>query len=234
MILAADTFKTNSDLMLACRELGYISDIDDVLDMTYGRGTWWKKWEPHRLVTNDLDPKSKAESHHDFRDLPGEWEGEFDVVAFDPPYVAVGGRATSTIGNFNDAYGLVTVPKTPADLHIFIVEGLLEAHRVLRKKGVVLFKAMNYVTSGAYNLQAYAAIHAVAREFRVRDEFIHLRKPGPQPSDTKCRTCDGKGVWPQEDGTEPTCKACDGATSFPRPQKHARRNYSHLFVLEKR
>lgn len=202
MILAADTFKTNSDLIVACSDLGYIRSQDAVLDMTYGRGTWWKKWRPAPLVTNDIDPKSTAEHHHDFRDLPAQWEGLFDVVAFDPPYVAVGGRKTSTIGNFNDAYGLVTVPKNPADLHLFMVEGLLEAHRVLRKKGLVLFKAMNYVTSGSYMPQAYAALHAVGREFRLKDEFIHLRKPGPQPE---------RAV-----------------------QKHARRNYSHLFVLEKK
>ena len=196
-VLAADTFKTNSQLMLACRALGYVTDGDNVADVTYGKGTWWKDWKPEGLTEHDIENDGV-----DFRQLP-EADDEFDVVAFDPPYVAVGGRTTSTIGEFNQAYGLVDVPRTPAGLHMLMVDGLTEIRRVTRHKGLVLFKCMNYVTSGAYNPQAYAAVQAaIDIGYGIRDEFIHLRRPGPQPKRDK--------------------------------QLHARRNYSHLFVLEAR
>lgn len=194
MILAADKYTTNSDLMIACRDLGYIRG--DICDVTYGKGTWWKTWRPDHLTTHDIDIDGV-----DFRDLPHA-DDSFDTVTFDPPYVAVGGRGTSTIGSFNKAYGLVDVPKTPDELAELMCDGLQEIHRVLRPKGICLFKAMNYVTSGKYTMQAYDALFsALSLDFTLVDEFIHLRRPGPQP---------------------------------PRPiQKHARRNYSHLFCLKK-
>lgn len=196
MILAADTYATNADLICAVRDLGYINDGSHGLDVTYGKGTWWKKWAPRSLAGRDI-----AIDGTDFRRLPYV-DNAFDFVAFDPPYVAVGGRKTSTIGGFNDAYGLVDVPKTPYELHDMMVDGLLEAHRVLKPKGLVLFKCMNYVTSGKYHPQAYDALRAVTPEFfRLKDQLIHLRKPGPQP---------------KREGR----------------QMHARANYSFLFVLE--
>lgn len=199
VIVAADRFTTNSDLMIACRDLGYINDGDDVMDVTYGKGTWWKKWSPLNLVTHDL-----AIDGVDFRRLPYP-HSTFDVVTFDPPYVSVGGRKTSTIGDFNDAYGLVDVPRTPDELHELMYDGLMSIHRVLRPKGLVLFKAMNYVTSGKYRTQAYDVMCDLTRvsltpPFKLIDEFIHLRGLGPQPKRDK--------------------------------QLHARRNYSHLFCLQ--
>ena len=199
MILAADTYKTNSDLMIACRELGYLSDEDLVVDVTFGKGTWWKKHVPLHLIAHDLLDGC------DFRHLP-YLDDTFDRLAFDPPYVAVGGRSTSTIPGFNEAYGLVDVPKTVKGLHKLIVEGLLEAHRVLKPKGLVLFKCMSYVTSGQYTRQGEDAIRAVEDFFRVKDELIYLRKPGPQPTVN-----------------------LDGSA---RVQRHARRNFSTLYILE--
>lgn len=204
-VLAAQRYKNNSDLMLAVKALGYIDDCSFGIDVTYGMGNWWKAWMPDHLYKSDLA------TGVDFRKLPYN-DNYFDFVAFDPPYVAVGGRKTSTIGTFNDAYGLGTVPRTTKELHRLIVDGLHEAHRVLSPKGIVLFKCMNYVSSGQYQTQAYDVLHAVTtgeqRRFTLIDEFIHLRGAGPQPQVN-----------------------LDGSA---RRQLHARRNYSHLFILEAR
>lgn len=197
MILGAETFKTNADLIRACISLGYINAGESVLDPTYGKGTWWKgthieemcEFTKHDLKLDGVD----------FRRLPHD-NGTFDVAVFDPPYVAVGGRNTSTIGDFNEAYGLDHVPRTVEGLHQLMVDGLHELWHVLKPKGIVLFKCMNYVSGGKYRAQGYDALNAVTPRFRLRDEFIHLRKPGPQPEHAR--------------------------------QLHARRNYSHLFVLE--
>lgn len=207
MILAANDYPTNAALMLDCIALGYINPDEPILDPTYGKGVWWKglDLDVTPFDINGTDDNGIIQA--DFRDLPIA-DNSFTQAVFDPPYVAVGGRKSSTINGFNEAYGLVDVPKTPDDLHELMVDGLVELRRVVENKGIVLFKAMNYVTSGRYCTQAYDALASATEglfapaPFRLRDEFIHLRRPGPQP---------------------------------PRDsQKHARRNYSHLFVLEVR
>lgn len=103
-ILAANRFGSNTDLLIACRDLGYIGER--VLDPTYGRGNWWTKWRPADLTCHDI-----ASDGVDFRDLPHD-AGSFDTVAFDPPYIPQGGRTTSTEQGFLERYGLLTVPKT--------------------------------------------------------------------------------------------------------------------------
>lgn len=204
VVLGANTYRTNADLIGAVRQLDYINDDSYGVDVTYGRGTWWKKWAPERLMVHDLCPTAVRPSV-DFRRLPYP-NNLFDFIAFDPPYVAVGGRKTSTIPAFNEAYGLDGVPKTVKGLHKLIVDGLLEAHRVLVPKGLVLMKSMSYVTSGQYTRQGEDAIRAVADFFRVKDELLYLRTPGPQPTIN-----------------------LDGSA---RIQRHARRNFSTLHVLE--
>lgn len=205
MILAADTFRTNADLMRACIDLGYIKKGDRILDPTYGKGTWWKGVDESVLLglkAHNRDAEIEAFGvGTDFRDLPYP-RHMFDVAVFDPPYVAVGGRATSTIGDFNDAYGLVDVPLSVDDLATLINLGLDELCCVVKPRGLILFKCMNYVSGGKYRTQAYDALdYATSRcGCKLVDEFIHLRRPGPQPA--RDRQC------------------------------HARRNYSHLFVLE--
>lgn len=199
-ILRADTWRTNAELIAdAVVPLGYIQPHDCVLDPTFGKGVWWKKYTPTYLTKHDIKLDGV-----DFRNLPHQ-KGSFSVVAFDPPYVAKGGRETSTITDFDSGFGLKDAPRTPGELHHMIVEGLAEIHRVLQTNGLVLLKCMNYVTSGhyypaAYDLLAAATDHPNA-PFKLVDEFIHLGKPGPQPPRTK--------------------------------QYHTRANYSHLFVLEK-
>lgn len=203
-ILAAERFVDNADLILACRELGYVTDDDLVLDPTYGRGTWWKRWAPPKLIVSDLGFNGV-----DFRHLP--WpDNTFDVVAYDPPYVATGTRSKSTLAktangdaDYLDRYGLVHCPKTPEGVLELVCEGLTEVARVVRPGGKVLFKCMNYVSGGRYRTAAYDALaHARLVGFRLADEFVFLKaSPGPQPGG--------------------------------RVQRTARRNYSHLFVLEK-
>jgi len=194
--LAAHPFKTNADLMAACISLGYLDPLSTVLDPTDGKGTWWSGNQMPSVLGHDLELDGV-----DFRDLP-HGDSHFSQAVFDPPYVAVGGRKTSTIGDFNKAYGLTDVPTTPDGLHTLMVDGLCELYRVVAPKGIVLFKCMNYVTSGKYKTQAYDALNVALEMFRLRDEFIMLRRPGPQPPHKR--------------------------------QLHARRNYSHLFVLESR
>lgn len=204
-IYSASYWRDNSELMMVCRDLGFIQGT--VLDMTYGRGTWWKHWKPDDFLSNDLDPRSKTDLHEDFRalSLPAK---SFGTIAFDPPYVSKGGRKTSGIEDFDDRYGLGDAPRTPAELQLQVNDGLTEARRLIAPGGCVLVKIMNYVSSGKLWPGTYETYgHARQLGFRLRDELLHLGRGRPQPKRTRK---DGKLVC----------------------QKHARHTTSTLLVLE--
>lgn len=189
-ILAASDWPTNAELIADCHRLGYVKDSDRVLDATYGRGIWWKQWKPAALTTHT----------DDFLQLPYP-DRSFDAATYDPPYVSVGGRKTSTLDDFNDRYGLHHTPSSPAALQIVINDGLSAVSAKVKPRGVVLVKCMDYVSSGRLWLGThYTLTHALnTLNMEVVDRLEHVGRPRPQPSG--------------------------------RRQVHARRNLSTLFVL---
>ena len=195
LVRAAHTWTSNAELLADVAKL-YISDDAEVLDPTYGRGTWWKIFRPEHLTTHDIRLDGV-----DFRALP-EADATFDVVAYDPPYIAPGGRKTSTIDDFNDRFGLTDAPCTPMELRHYIAAGLKECARVTKPKGRILVKAMDYVTSGAFFPGThYVVSDALELGLRYVDRFEHVRpRLGVQPNHAR--------------------------------QLHARRNLSTLLVFE--
>lgn len=198
IIKAAQHWRTNGELIADVARLGYIRTTDKVLDPTHGKGKWWTEFRPHQLVTHDL-----AIDQVDFRSLPHD-DGEFDVVAFDPPYVSAGGRKTTTIDDFYERYGLRDAPTSPASLQVMNNDGLTEAKRVVKKRGFILVKTMNYVSSGKLWLGTYhTQFHALEELDLIEvDSFVHIGHAGPQPKHNK--------------------------------QVHARTNVSFLYVFQKR
>lgn len=176
-VLAASPWKTNAEIILDLAELGYLKTTDLILDPTFGKGNWWTQWRSVDLIANNRQ--------WDFRACP--WPDEmFDVVAYDPPYVAKGGRETSGIRDMDDAYGQYDCPATPALLQELINDGLTEMWRVAKTGGVVLVKCMNYISSGKLWLGAYYTLeHALGLGFRVEEVLTHVGDPGPQPPDRR-------------------------------------------------
>lgn len=174
--------RTNGPLIAAAAVL-WIKPEDDVLDMTYGRGKFWTHYRPEKLTTNDLDPDSEATFHHDFRRLPWS-DGTFDVAVFDPPYISPGGRDTSTVEDFNDRYGLTEAPQTTDQLKGMIESGISEGARVLRPKGRLFVKCMDYQEGSTFHtMRQFVCLAAgnVGHLVQV-DEFVHYSGTGPQPS----------------------------------------------------
>lgn len=193
----------NAELLREASRLWFDASSDVVLDVTYGRGKWWSHVRPLHLVTHDKFTLDGV----DFRRLP-EASCSVDVVAFDPPYVSPGGRGTSTVGDFNDRYGLVDVPRTPLETQNMIGKGVRESHRVLRKGGRLLVKCSDYVSSGKFFPgHQLTVLGAVEVGFEQVDEFVHWTGTGPQPKTNL-------------DGT-------------PRRQVHSRRSHSFLCVFRK-
>lgn len=162
--------------LIAAAAVLWIGDDDTVLDMTYGRGLFWTEYRPTTLITHDL-----ALDGVDFRSLPEE-SATVDVVVFDPPYIAQGGRDTSTLPDFLDRYGLVNVPKTTQELDLLIWGGMVEARRVLRPGGRLLVKCMDYINGGRY-VQGRHTVVSYAHDLGLVqvDEFVHFSGTGPQP-----------------------------------------------------
>lgn len=152
-----------------------------IMDVTYGRGLWWK-WLgygcEHGFEFTSHDIKRDGV---DYRKLP-EPDASMDVVAFDPDYIAPGGRKTSTVQEFNDRYGLKDTYESPAALQDTINDGITECARVLRPQGIMLVKCATYISSGKPWLGEYYAIRAALRAgLKVNDIFVHVSGTGPQP-----------------------------------------------------
>lgn len=204
MILAAHDWKSNAELIEACVALGYLRKDWVTLDPTYGNGTWWKNWRPDRLVTH-----TRQIDRSDFRRLPYP-SSSFNVIAYDPPYVAKGGRDTSGIKEMDARYGQIDCPPTPALLQELINDGLTEMFRLVANGGYVLAKCQDYVSSGKLWIGTHHTMaHGIGLGFEVQDRFEHyVKAPRPQPPRTRK---DGKPVL----------------------QQHARRNLSTLLVFKK-
>jgi tRNA G10 N-methylase Trm11 len=160
----------NGSLIAAAAQL-WIEDDDLVVDVTYGRGNFWTVYRPARLVAHDI-----RADEVDFRHLP-----ELDR-SVDPPYIAQGGRDSSTTPDFLDRYGLADVPKTVPELEALVADGITEAHRVLRRGGRLMVKCMDYVNGGKLVLGRHHVVcTALALGMEQVDEFVHYSGLGPQP-----------------------------------------------------
>ncbi len=145
-----------------------------VLDVTYGRGNWWRKFTPHPFAHHDLDMDEV-----DFRALP-EADSSWDTVCFDPPYLPVRAAHTST-GNavrHREAFGL-NERRSRVELDALMAEGLAECARVARRW--VLAKCCDYAQNQTvFTLGHVAAIVAgEAAGLRVHDLIVHATRPGP-------------------------------------------------------
>jgi len=200
-VLAARHWQDNASLMIDVARL-YLRPDMVVLDPTWGKGLWWNWWSdnrPAKVVGTDI--RGGPDGAADFTCLPFPDE-TFDAVAFDPPYVVLGGRKTSTVTDFKDRYGLDDAPRTVPALLDLIAAGVSEASRVVKPGGVVLVKCMDFISSGRLTLVTHDVVRrASAVALTPVDVFHHVKKrPGPQP----------RG----------------------RRQVHARRNVSTLFVFK--
>ncbi|HEY5025566.1 MAG TPA: hypothetical protein VII76_11375, partial [Acidimicrobiales bacterium] len=157
--------------------LGYLRTDWLTLDPTYGRGNWWKTFRPEQLVTHDAQLDGV-----DFRQLPHA-DNTFDCAVFDPPYICIGGRKTTNLGDFHDRYGILETPRTAQGLQDLMNAGLTEVYRVVRPGAFVLMKCQDYVTGGGlWPGTHHSTTHALSLGFKLFDRLEHVSKnPRPQP-----------------------------------------------------
>jgi hypothetical protein len=176
-VLAATRWATNADLIVDCVRLGYLRDDWHTLDPTFEGGRWWTLWRPDNLTAHNRD-----EDGTDFRDLPYP-AGTFDAIAYDPPYVSVGGRTTTGLPEFHARYGMEDAPSSPAALQALINDGLTEMARLVQPGGVVLVKCQDYVSSGRLWLGTHWTLtHGLSLGLVCIDRLEHVTSPRPQPA----------------------------------------------------
>ncbi len=163
---------TNADLIAQIAPM-YLTG--SVCDVTYGKGSWWRRFRPDGLVAHDIDT-DKGDGV-DFTNLP-EPDNTYDAVCFDPPYIPQGGFETSTARNFADGFGLTS--RSRAALWELIGAGIAECSRVTRPGGWVLAKCMDFVTGGAFHLGHVTVLDLAARAgLSCHDLIVHHAGSGP-------------------------------------------------------
>ncbi len=176
-IYAITEAKDNADLMVICRDLGYLfSGNGHILDATYGKGRFWTKYRPDGLVTNDLDPRTDATFHDDFRKTKFPPES-FHVVVFDPPY---GYRGTSRLASDAD-YGLGEYLSVD-ERHKLMADGMSECVRLLCKGGRLLFKMQDQSVSSTKHWQTIMFANLGRHLGLVLEDQLHLRSVRAQPA----------------------------------------------------
>lgn len=164
---------TNADLMAAVAPY-YLTG--SVLDVTYGEGKWWDRFTPDPFTFHDLYKVDGV----DFRALP-EADASVDTVCFDPPYIPQGGveKLTRKNATFLGRFGL-TKSMSDSELWSMVGGGLTEAARVVKPKGFVLVKCMDFVNGGGLTLGHRQVLDmADTIGLRCHDLIVHHSGSGP-------------------------------------------------------
>ncbi len=196
-----------------------------IADVTYGNGTFWKgiPLGHYKILASDISNKEKDQpvlpfirvrNGVDCRHLPYD-DDSIDCVVLDPPYMegffrrSVDHMAGSgTHDSFRQAYshGAQTLegPKWhDAVIDLYLRAGR-EAHRVLKKDGILIVKCQDEVSANKQRLTHVEIISGYeSLGFYSRDLFVLVRRNKP-------------------------------AVSRIIRQEHARKNHSYFLVFQKR
>jgi hypothetical protein len=186
-ICAMTWWPSNAELMHDLVRIGYVDPKRKIVDLTYGRGTWWRMLldEGHRLSqlhTHDIDRDGV-----DFRQKLPHRARSAHTVTFDPPYVSTGGRKTSTLEEFNDRYGILYSEKTPElNQERLINPGIKNAARILAPDGKLIVKAANYISSNTYKQAVRWSIeYAESIGLELHDQMFTAGHVRAQPGGRK-------------------------------------------------
>lgn len=169
---------TNADLFPLALEM-YLKQGARVADVTFGNGVFWRGVHPqmYNLVASDIQDGLVApapwyglpiQGGVDFRRLPYENES-FDGMVFDPPYMNGGKGVKESINKCYNNTGNMCHENVMA----LYLAGMLEARRILRRRGILFIKCQPAVADHKQHM-THAQIMTVAPMigFSVEDEFV--------------------------------------------------------------
>ncbi len=164
----------------------YVAPGSIVADVTYGKGVFWRRIPEdfYRLRPSDIL------TGVDCRDLPYT-DGEIDCVVLDPPYMhSPGGTAHTVHQAFEHHYrnnrtGNRTTKKYHEAVLSLYEDAAVEAHRVLRERGVLIVKCQDEVCANRQRFTHVEIMEAYERMgFVAEDLFVVMRQNKPGVSRT--------------------------------------------------
>lgn len=194
-------YENQIDILKSIMTLCNIERFD--VDVTYGNGMFYKELEKP-MHCFDIDP-SLVETPASSDDLPLA-DSSVSSLIFDPPFLTYVRAAREGNGNMVMAKRFGGYWRY-AELEAHYKGTLKEAARVLKKKGVMVFKCQDIIHNHKMNCTHANVINWAAGDFRLKDLFI-------LPAKTRM-------AIPQQAGTK------------KKVQKHARIFHGYFLVLEK-
>jgi len=123
----------------------------------------------------DINPIEDVE-YGDSRNLPLDNES-INCEMFDPPFLATTGKSLYKNDNSNIINKRFGVYKNEKELHQFYIDSLKESYRILKPKGILIFKCQDKVSSGKqYMSHVFIMNEACKLGFYPKDLFILLAK----------------------------------------------------------
>ena len=159
----------------------YVAPQSVIADVTYGKGVFWRNVpaDRYRLLASDI------QQGVDCRNLPYR-DGEIDCVVLDPPYMhSPGGTAHSVHSAFESHYrNNGTGNRTHSKYHDAVMElyeaAAVEAHRVLRDRGILIVKCQDEVCSNRQKFTHIEIMNSYERMgFVAEDLFVVIRQNRP-------------------------------------------------------
>ena len=203
---------TNAELIAEVARL-YLKPGMSVIDLTYGRGVFWKTADLWgiELTKCDIAPQFQDVHRQDFTNLSGTLydDDTYDVAVFDPPYMHGQGAkgAKSTIkASIADCYKNNDADQAPMNhtriMADYYEPGMREAARVVKPGGQVWVKCKDEIEAGKQRW-SHREVYEIAEKLglKAKDLFMLVQTTTP--------------AMRQE------------------VQHHARKNHSILWVFEK-
>ena len=147
------------------------------LDPTYSKGNFYKKSgieEPKYKF--DIEPQAQDVIQANAENLPLK-DKSINCIMFDPPFLSTSGKSLKLDNDNNKINKRFGVYPTEKALHQFYINALYEFYRVLKDKGILIFKCQDKVSSGKqYISHVFICNMAVEIGFYPKDLFILLAK----------------------------------------------------------
>lgn len=143
------------------------------LDPTYSKGNFYRNAKIDQpLEKFDLFPQTDDTLEANANNLP-HFDDTIDCIMFDPPFVVghTGNKPTGIIGERFHGFRYIV------DLWKWYDECLAEFHRILVRKGWLIFKCQDTVSSGKQYLSHVHIINQAEKQgFYTKDLFILAAK----------------------------------------------------------
>jgi hypothetical protein len=147
-------------------------------DVTYSKGVFYKSGVVRQpKLKFDLEPQTPDTIRANSGELPLT-DNCLDCIMFDPPFVIAGKTyKTNTDDNSSKIAKRFSAYENFEQLKEHYYKSLVEFYRVLKNKGIVIFKCQNTISGGKQLLSHYFIIStAISLGFYPKDEFVLLSK----------------------------------------------------------